>query len=32
VLGWGGEVRVADFVDGESTTGVIKRLGGGGRR
>jgi D-beta-D-heptose 7-phosphate kinase / D-beta-D-heptose 1-phosphate adenosyltransferase len=32
VLGWGGEVRVADFVDGESTTGVIRRLGGGGGR
>jgi D-beta-D-heptose 7-phosphate kinase/D-beta-D-heptose 1-phosphate adenosyltransferase len=26
VLGWGGEVRTADFVQGHSTTGVINRL------
>ncbi|MBV8682858.1 MAG: bifunctional heptose 7-phosphate kinase/heptose 1-phosphate adenyltransferase, partial [Caulobacteraceae bacterium] len=32
VLGWGGEVRVADFVEGHSTTSVIRRLGGGGRQ
>ena len=32
VLGWGGEVRVADFVEGHSTTGVIGRMGGGGAR
>lgn len=32
VLGWGGEVRVAEFVEGHSTTGVIRRLGGGGAR
>jgi D-beta-D-heptose 7-phosphate kinase/D-beta-D-heptose 1-phosphate adenosyltransferase len=29
VLSWGGEVRVADFVEGQSTTNVIRRLGGG---
>jgi D-beta-D-heptose 7-phosphate kinase / D-beta-D-heptose 1-phosphate adenosyltransferase len=32
VLGWGGEVRAADFVEGHSTTGVIRRLSGGGPR
>ncbi|MBV8683610.1 MAG: D-glycero-beta-D-manno-heptose 1-phosphate adenylyltransferase [Caulobacteraceae bacterium] len=32
VLSWGGEVRVADFVEGHSTTSVIRRLGGGGRQ
>ncbi|HEY2048073.1 MAG TPA: D-glycero-beta-D-manno-heptose 1-phosphate adenylyltransferase [Caulobacteraceae bacterium] len=32
VLSWGGEVRVADFVAGQSTTGMIERMGGGGGR
>jgi D-beta-D-heptose 7-phosphate kinase/D-beta-D-heptose 1-phosphate adenosyltransferase len=29
VLSWGGEVRVADLVEGHSTTGVIRRMAGG---
>ncbi|HEY1926301.1 MAG TPA: D-glycero-beta-D-manno-heptose 1-phosphate adenylyltransferase [Caulobacteraceae bacterium] len=29
VLSWGGEVRVADFVEGHSSTGVIGRMAGG---
>jgi D-beta-D-heptose 7-phosphate kinase/D-beta-D-heptose 1-phosphate adenosyltransferase len=32
MLEWGGEVRAADFIEGHSTTGVIRRLGGGGAR
>jgi D-beta-D-heptose 7-phosphate kinase/D-beta-D-heptose 1-phosphate adenosyltransferase len=29
VLSWGGDVRVADFVEGHSSTGVIGRMAGG---
>jgi len=29
VLGWGGEVRLATFVEGHSTTATLRRLTSG---